>query len=86
VVRTEANRPALLVLADTYLHGWRASVNGDPREIARTNHAFRGVVVDAGSSEVVFEYRSNEVPGPAADRRELARLADDSHPAPRARR
>jgi hypothetical protein len=61
VVRAEASRPALLVLADNYLHGWRARVNGEDRPIHMANHTFRGVYVDAGTSEVVFEYRPTEL-------------------------
>ncbi len=56
VVRTTASRPALLVLADNYYDGWRATVNGVETPIYRANHAFRGVRVEAGNSEVVFEF------------------------------
>jgi hypothetical protein len=57
VVRTTANRRALLVLADNYHKDWQATVNGKRTPILRANHTFRGVVVDAGPSEVVFEFR-----------------------------
>jgi hypothetical protein len=57
VVRTAADRPALLVLADNYYPGWVASVNGTETPIVLTNHTFRGVVVGAGEQEVVFEFR-----------------------------
>ena len=60
-VRTEANRPALLVLADNFYHGWTATVDGRPAEIYRTNHTFRGVVVPAGSHEVRFAFRSADL-------------------------
>ncbi len=46
----------LLVLPDTYFPGWEATVNGDDAEILPTNVAFRGVLVDAGRSHVVFEF------------------------------
>jgi hypothetical protein len=61
VIRTTADRRALLVLSDNYLHGWTARVNGVDSPILVTNHAFRGVVVDEGESEVVFEYRPAEL-------------------------
>jgi len=61
VVRTRADRPALLVLADNHLHGWRARVNGADAPILLTNHTFRGVVVGEGESEVVFEFRPEEL-------------------------
>jgi hypothetical protein len=57
VVRTVASRPALLVLADNYSHGWRARVDGEAAEIVRTNHTFRGVVVPAGERTVEFAFR-----------------------------
>ena len=47
----------LLVLSDTYFPGWQATVNGEAGEIHPTNIAFRGVVVGAGPTEVVFRYR-----------------------------
>lgn len=55
-VRTQASRPALLVLADNLYTGWEAEVDGKPVPIHRTNHTFRGVVVPAGSHEVVFRF------------------------------
>src|SRR5690606_32749967 len=55
VVSTTSDRPALLVLADNFYDGWRATVNGEPAEIFLTNHTFRGVQVPAGAGEVVFE-------------------------------
>jgi hypothetical protein len=57
VVRARADRPALLVLADNDYPGWQVTVNGVEAELVRTNHTFRGVVVGAGESEVVFEFR-----------------------------
>jgi uncharacterized membrane protein YfhO len=57
VVRAEADRTALLVLADNFHRDWRATVNGEVVPIRRANHTFRGVVVPAGASEVVFEFR-----------------------------
>ncbi|HEX2202895.1 MAG TPA: YfhO family protein [Longimicrobium sp.] len=60
-VATEANRPALLVLADNMYHGWTATVDGRPAEVYRTNHTFRGVVVPAGRHEVRFRFHSAEL-------------------------
>ena len=55
-VRVEAQRTALLVLANSWYPGWRASVNGQRRPIHRVDHAFQGVVVEPGGHEVVFTY------------------------------
>ncbi len=57
VIQATADRPALLVLADNLYDGWRATVNGVEAPVLRTNHTFRGVRIDAGESEVVFEFR-----------------------------
>jgi hypothetical protein len=56
-VAVQADRPALLVLADNHYRGWEATVNGERAPIFRTNHTFRGVPVPAGASEVIFVFR-----------------------------
>ena len=48
--------PGLLVLTDTYLPGWRASVGGQPTPLYIANHAFRAVMVPAGTHSVTFTY------------------------------
>jgi len=57
-IEAELEAPGLLVLADSYYPGWRATVDGKPAEILPTNHLFRGVPVPAGRHVVRFEYRS----------------------------
>ena len=47
----------LLVLRNTMATGWTATVNGRERSIAAVDGALRGVVVEAGRSQVVFRYR-----------------------------
>jgi hypothetical protein len=60
-VRTQSDREALLVLVDNDYEGWTATVNGVERPVLRTNHTFRGVVVDAGQSEVIFQFRPRDL-------------------------
>lgn len=55
-VLTESDRAGLLVLTDQFDPNWKATINGIPTEIYRTNYLFRGVVVPGGKHEVVFEY------------------------------
>jgi hypothetical protein len=55
-VTTETNRPALLVLADNYAKGWKATVDGAPVPILRANYTFRGVMVDGGRHHVAFTF------------------------------
>jgi hypothetical protein len=56
VVETVADTEALLVLLDSYLPGWTATVTGAPAPIYHANVAFRAVAVPAGRQRVVFAY------------------------------
>lgn len=57
-VRVDSPRPAILVLAESWFPGWQAQVNGQPVECFPANAWMRAVLVPAGTSEVVFTYRS----------------------------
>jgi hypothetical protein len=57
VIRAQASRPAMLVLADNFHKDWTATVNGKETPILRTNHTFRGVMIGAGNNDIVFEFR-----------------------------
>jgi hypothetical protein len=61
VVRTNANRPAILVLADVYAHGWKAFVDERETPIVITNVAFRGVPVAAGEHTVRFVFDPDDL-------------------------
>ena len=56
-IRVEVSAPAVLVLADTYYPGWRATVDGESARILPANWGLRGVGVDAGSHQIEFRYR-----------------------------
>jgi Bacterial membrane protein YfhO len=56
VVRTDASRPALLVLTDSWFPGWKATVDGDEVPIHRVDYLIRGVPVPAGAHRVEFRY------------------------------
>ncbi len=47
----------LLVLSDAYYEGWRATLNGAPTEIVKTNVALRGVVLPAGTHTIKMDFR-----------------------------
>jgi hypothetical protein len=51
-IETEAPGASLLVVTDSYYPGWRASVDGRPAPLLRTNLLFRGVPVPAGGHRV----------------------------------
>jgi hypothetical protein len=56
VVEADSPEPGILVLTDTFYPGWRASVDGESREILRANYLFRGVALDSGRHTVTFSY------------------------------
>ncbi len=55
-VQVETSVSGLLVLTDSYMRGWRASVDGDRVHLYAADHAFRAVEVPAGRHQVVFSY------------------------------
>jgi len=55
-----ADLPALVVIAQTWYHPWRAYVNDKPTPLWRANHAYQAFEVPAGTSRVrvVYEDRA----------------------------
>jgi len=49
-------QPGLVVLADSFYPGWRATIDGEPAPILATNHLFRGVATPAGTHRIRFVY------------------------------
>lgn len=56
-VKTEADAPSILVLAENHYPGWRAYVDGESAGVLRVDYNLRGVFVPAGKHEVRFVYR-----------------------------
>lgn len=56
-VRYQAERPTLLRVAVPYFPGWRAEVDGHAETVLPADEAMMGVVVPAGSHELVLRYR-----------------------------
>lgn len=57
-VRTTSTSPGVLVLAEAWYPGWRATVAGRPSTVFPANGWMRGVEVPAGENEVVFTFHS----------------------------
>jgi hypothetical protein len=57
VVRARAAEPGILVLSERYHDGWRATVDGVPADVFPVNFIYRGVALEPGDHEVVFEFR-----------------------------
>jgi Bacterial membrane protein YfhO len=55
-IEAHSDRPAELVLSDTYYPGWTVSVNGQPAAISEVDYLLRGVTVPAGDDRIVFSY------------------------------
>ena len=51
------NQPMMVVFSEMYDTGWQAAVNGQPATLWLVNYAFRGVLVDAGTSTITMQYR-----------------------------
>jgi len=56
-VRTEASGRSLLVVAESFDEGWRASIDGAVTGVVRVNGDFLGVAVPAGTHAVALVYR-----------------------------
>ncbi|HEY5913763.1 MAG TPA: hypothetical protein VJA21_24505 [Verrucomicrobiae bacterium] len=52
----DAANPAVVVLAQTYYHPWRAWVDESPATLLRANYAFQALVVPAGAHQVRLRY------------------------------
>jgi hypothetical protein len=57
-VRVEANAPvpSVLVLNQIYYPGWSADVDGRKAPLLRTNYAFTGTLLDAGTHVIEFRF------------------------------
>lgn len=62
VVDATVTAPGVLVLADAYYPGWRATLNGRSTPIFPANWGLRGVALPEGQHTLVFEYRPGWMP------------------------
>jgi uncharacterized membrane protein YfhO len=52
----DVTRPSLLVVAESYYPGWRATVDGQPAPILRANYLSQGLVMPQGKHIVQVSY------------------------------
>lgn len=57
VLTAETAQAGILVIPDNWAPGWSATVNGEGRPIVRAFHAYRGIPVERGRSEIRLLYR-----------------------------
>ena len=55
-LEVEASEASLLVIAQTFYHPWRASIDGQRARLLRANHAFQALEVPAGHHHVAVVY------------------------------
>ena len=55
-IRVEDTRPGVLVLADAWYPGWKATIDGTEAPVFPVDGLFRGILVDEGPHDVVFHY------------------------------
>jgi hypothetical protein len=56
VLNVESTFPSLLVVAESYYPGWRATIDGQPATILRANYLSQGLVMPKGKHSVEFSY------------------------------
>ena len=60
-ISTDTEGPRLLILSENYQANWSVYVDGEKSSLIRANYVWKGVMIPAGSHEVEFRYRSNNV-------------------------
>ena len=53
---TATSAPGLVVFSEIYAKGWHAYVDGKQVDVLQTNHALRGVPVEAGTHKIELRY------------------------------
>ena len=56
-IEIDTREPAMVVMAHSFYHAWRARVDGQAASLWRANHAFQALQVPAGRHQVVLVYR-----------------------------
>ena len=59
--KVAAEEPAMVVLAQSYYHAWKARVDGRGAPLWRANHAFQALQVPAGEHQIVLIYQDRRL-------------------------
>jgi hypothetical protein len=59
-LEVKADSRTMLVVAQSFHHAWRATVQGQPAKIFPANHAFQAIEVPMGRSRVEFVFKDNK--------------------------
>ena len=57
----KAPRRGVLVVNETYMTGWQATVDGKPASLFQVNYMFRGLILERGEHRVEMAYRPKKV-------------------------
>jgi hypothetical protein len=60
-VHVRSDRPGLLVVRNVHDGNWRATVDGLPARLFRTDYLMQGVFLPAGTHEVLLTYRDGAI-------------------------
>ncbi len=61
-IEVDLERRSLVVIADLWDAGWRATVDGSEARVWRVDHALRGVVVPAGRHLIAYRFTPSSLP------------------------
>ena len=56
VITAQTDSKGVLIFTDTYYPGWKSYVNGKQQHIYKVNNYMRGVILDAGISNIIFRF------------------------------
>jgi hypothetical protein len=58
-ITAQTESKGIFILTDTYYPGWKCYVNGKETPIYRVNNCMRGIILDGGTSKIVFRFEPN---------------------------
>jgi len=61
-IKSNSEKPAVLILTDNWHPNWRARMDGEPVHIGLVDETFRAVAVPAGSHEIEMTYQPQSLP------------------------